>query len=217
MTTAATPAERKREIRARLREQRRSLGPGDAPAAGRTLEALLRVDGVRTVLGYLATEGEIPVDGLLRSALRGGATVLLPRMRLDAALDLVELPHASGASDLSEIAAGRRPAGFTRGRGGIAEPGGPARDPGDLDLPALALVPAVALDRRGHRLGRGAGAYDRLLGRLRDLGWRTIAVCHAAHVLEDLPVEPHDQPVDAILTEQGLLEATVPPMHRRCP
>ncbi|MFM8412076.1 MAG: 5-formyltetrahydrofolate cyclo-ligase [Alphaproteobacteria bacterium] len=217
MAGTENPSERKRAIRARLRERRRAIDPARASAAARSAGRHLDLRGIATLLGYLATDGEMPVDGLLGAALEAGATILLPRMRGDGGIDLVVLPSTTAASDLSELAAGRTPPGFTRGRGGIAEPAGPARDPAAASRPAMALVPAVALDLSGNRLGRGGGAYDRVLGRLRELGWRTIGVCHAAHLEEDLPTEPHDVKVDAVLTEDALREVAVEGSHPRGP
>jgi 5-formyltetrahydrofolate cyclo-ligase len=72
----------------------------------------------------------------------------------------------------------------------------------------VVLTPAVALDRTGGRLGRGGGDYDRLLPALRARGWTIVGVCHAAQVQERLPLEAHDAPVDAILTDDGLLVPT---------
>ena len=83
-------------------------------------------------------------------------------------------------------------------------------DPGtSLGLDAIAdasvvLVPALAVDRNGHRLGRGGGSYDRALTRVRD-GRPVLAVVHDEEVLEALPVENHDVPVAGALTPSGVL------------
>ena len=68
-----------------------------------------------------------------------------------------------------------------------------------------ALVPGLAFDRSGWRLGRGGGHYDRLLPRLR-LNCVRVGVCFAGQLLDTLPVDPWDEPVDWIVTERGLLE-----------
>jgi 5-formyltetrahydrofolate cyclo-ligase len=66
------------------------------------------------------------------------------------------------------------------------------------------LVPALAVDRRGYRLGRGGGSYDRVLARLIGSGVDVVALLHDGELL-DLPVprEPHDQPVHAVVTPSG--------------
>jgi 5-formyltetrahydrofolate cyclo-ligase len=74
-------------------------------------------------------------------------------------------------------------------------------DEGDIDL---MLVPAVAADRSGRRLGRGGGSYDRVLPRVRAF---TIAVVHADELLPEVPVEAHDARVDAVLAGARLIRA----------
>ncbi|MGH8048823.1 MAG: 5-formyltetrahydrofolate cyclo-ligase [Chthoniobacterales bacterium] len=70
---------------------------------------------------------------------------------------------------------------------------------------AAVLVPGVAFDRAGARLGRGGGFYDRLLGDPA-LTARRVAVCFACQLVDRVPVEPHDAEVDAIVTEGGWIE-----------
>jgi 5-formyltetrahydrofolate cyclo-ligase len=73
--------------------------------------------------------------------------------------------------------------------------------------PDLLFVPLAAFDRRGFRLGYGAGFYDGALARLRRLKpVRAVGVAFAAQQVDVVPTEPHDQPLDALLTEGGLLE-----------
>ena len=88
---------------------------------------------------------------------------------------------------------------------GIREPAPetPLLLPGDIDL---ILVPAVAIDRRGYRLGYGGGYYDRLRA---DPIWRkipTIGIVFDFAYVEQLPIEPWDVPLDAVCTELGLIE-----------
>jgi 5-formyltetrahydrofolate cyclo-ligase len=69
---------------------------------------------------------------------------------------------------------------------------------------SVVLVPALAVDRFGHRLGRGGGSYDRALTRVRD-GRPVLAVVHDEEVLDAIPVERHDVSVDGALTPSGVL------------
>lgn len=71
----------------------------------------------------------------------------------------------------------------------------------------LFLVPGLAFTPDGRRLGRGGGYYDRLLAR-RAIGSTAIGICFAVQLLESLPTEPHDQRVDAVITEHGITAAT---------
>jgi 5-formyltetrahydrofolate cyclo-ligase len=76
----------------------------------------------------------------------------------------------------------------------------------DADI-AVALVPGALFDRHGHRLGHGAGYYDRLLPRLAPTTPR-IGITPAALVVAELPVEPHDVKMTHLATEVGVREVT---------
>ena len=78
-------------------------------------------------------------------------------------------------------------------------------DDAEVVLPRLLLVPMMAFDRRGYRLGYGGGFYDRTLALLRLLDPETLAVgvCYAGLEVEAVPHDRHDQPLDWIVTEEG--------------
>ncbi|WP_299869814.1 5-formyltetrahydrofolate cyclo-ligase [uncultured Hoeflea sp.] len=82
---------------------------------------------------------------------------------------------------------------------------GPGPEAAVLD-PQLLLVPLSAFDGKGNRLGYGAGHYDRAIARLRDKGMapRLIGAAFSCQEMEAVPAEPHDVPLEMILTEQGL-------------
>ena len=84
----------------------------------------------------------------------------------------------------------------------IEEPDGD--DVVDLDTIDLVVVPAVAYDRRGNRVGRGKGYYDRLLSRMKAV---TVGVGYDFQLVEDVDVEPHDRPVDIVITPSGVFRA----------
>lgn len=69
-------------------------------------------------------------------------------------------------------------------------------------------VPGLAFTKSGHRLGRGGGYYDRYLASLPTSTMR-IGVCFALQIVATLPIEPHDQPMHAVVTEEGLIAGTV--------
>ena len=72
-------------------------------------------------------------------------------------------------------------------------------------IPQVLVVPMLAFNERGHRLGYGAGHYDRTLDKLRPLGPVTaVGFAYEAQCVEELPIEPTDQPLDAIVTEVGV-------------
>ena len=77
----------------------------------------------------------------------------------------------------------------------------------DFFDPEIVIVPLVAFDRRGGRLGYGGGFYDRTLERLRaKRATLAIGFAYAAQEAEDLPLEPTDQPLDMVVTERGVIE-----------
>ena len=83
----------------------------------------------------------------------------------------------------------------TDGKYGIEEPTAASVSPDEIDL---VIVPAVALDAKGNRLGRGKGYYDRLLPQCPQA--YKIGVALECQLLEELPVDPFDVPLDAVLT-----------------
>jgi 5-formyltetrahydrofolate cyclo-ligase len=85
----------------------------------------------------------------------------------------------------------------------IPERFGTFRPEPDPVTPDLLFVPLLAFDRRGHRLGYGAGYYDRTLAEL--TGSRAIGCAFAAQEVALVPVEAHDRPLDAVATEEGVL------------
>jgi len=144
------------------------------------LAALARQDQPRRhVLAYVADPDEIDVGALLAEP-RGWST-LLPRVDDGALVAVAHTPDAP----------------LVPGAYGIPEPVGPALDPSRIDV---VLVPGVAFTPDGWRLGRGAGLYDRLLASLRPDALR-IGVCAEAFVVPELPLDPHDQPMDVLVTD----------------
>lgn len=86
------------------------------------------------------------------------------------------------------------------GRHGLSEPVGDRLGADAVGSCDLVLVPALLVDRLGHRLGRGGGSYDRALGRATGL---TVALVHDDEVVDALPSEPHDVLVQAVATPSG--------------
>ena len=137
---------------------------------------------VHTYVGAVA--GEVATRGIVGRALREGKTVVCPRVRWNPrGLD----SYAIGSLD--ELVESAR---------GLWEPD-PARAPRVDDATLdLVLVPGIAFDRRGWRIGFGAGLYDRFLA---GVDAPRAALAFSLQILDPLPVEPHDEPVDWIVTE----------------
>lgn len=141
-----------------------------------------------TVLLYHALADEVDTTLLLESALRQGKRVLLPKVDGD---DLT-LHEYTGPQDLAI------------GAFGIMEPQTPVVEPSGTVQPLnpikvdLAIVPGVAFDGCGHRLGRGKGYYDRLLPRLD--GCHKTGICFPFQRLEHVPYEEHDVVMDEVIS-----------------
>lgn len=108
----------------------------------------------------------------------------------------VLLPVVTGSESM-ELREYRGPERMSRGAFGILEPEGKAfTDYASIDL---AVIPGVAFDAAGHRLGRGRGYYDRLLAAMAPFAVPTLGLCFDFQKLPAIPVEPHDIPVDEVL------------------
>ncbi len=124
----------------------------------------------------------------------------------------MEALHQAGARLCVPVINGEgRPLKFREWTPGCAMEEGPfgAEVPasGDWPKPTIVIVPLVAFDRTGHRLGYGGGFYDRTLDMLRENGLiRAIGLAYASQQGPDLPTEDTDHQLDAIATEEGLLE-----------
>jgi 5-formyltetrahydrofolate cyclo-ligase len=179
--------DRKAALRASIRDARRELSLGERQEAARAVvDRLLRLPELRrarTVLLYAAVGDELDVGGLVAPLREAGARTLFPRVRGDR-LELV------AASDLLTLTLGYR---------GIQEPVGPAVDPSVVEV---AVVPGVAFDLRGMRLGRGGGHYDRLLAALPDTCAR-IGAAFSCQLVPAVPHLEHDEPVDLVVTERA--------------
>jgi 5-formyltetrahydrofolate cyclo-ligase len=184
---------RKAQLRSRLLAARSGLGtPGRADATARIHERLLTLPEVaeaRVLIGYAAFGSEVSIDAVLGAALDRGAGVLLPWVEGD------EL----GIARIRDLAADLAP-----GWRGVREPRASGRRPARPDRVEAALVPGVGFDRRGNRLGYGGGHFDRLLARLSPQT-PVIGVAFDVQVLDSLPVERHDVPVDIVVTESVIL------------
>jgi 5-formyltetrahydrofolate cyclo-ligase len=195
---AAMPT--KREVRAAVLARRRLL-----PAARRAADAgqvtahlaeLVRERRPRRVTAYVpvgSEPGGPDLPDAIAAALAGGGEVLLPVLRPD-----LDLDWAAYRGPGSLIAAGR----------GMREPTGPRLGRAAIGTADLVVVPALAVDRAGIRLGRGGGSYDRALTRVR-AGALTVALLHDGELVERLPAEAHDVPVQAVITPTaGLVPLT---------
>ncbi|GAA0551931.1 5-formyltetrahydrofolate cyclo-ligase [Actinomadura livida] len=184
----------KSDLRAELRRRRAAMTPDDRAAAGRSIrDALLSVPEVEmagTIAAYVSIGTEPDTRGLLFALWKRGAYVILPRVLPDGDLDWASY---EGPDSLVE------------GPRGCLEPSEPSRGPGAVASADVVIVPALATDRTGMRLGRGGGSYDRALARVGP-AILTVAPLYDSEVLPTVPAEPHDRRVRAAATpSDGML------------
>jgi 5-formyltetrahydrofolate cyclo-ligase len=184
----------KDEWREHFRTVRRGLSRGRYAALGSLISsyvlALPPVARASTVHVYwpLPEQGEVDTRPLV-AALRGqGKTVVLPVVTsYDPVSPTMEHRRYEG------------PSATTNNRWGIREPSGTDRVPiDDLDV---VLVPALGVDRQGNRIGQGAGYYDAFL---KQVDVPRIALVYDDCYVRQLPSDPHDVPVTAVVTERGI-------------
>jgi len=177
--------------RTRLLAARRDRPEEERTAAARALrDALLglpEAEMAGTVATYLSFGTEPSTTGLAYALWKRGTYVLAPRMLPDNDLDWASY---EGPDDLR------------RGAHGGPEPTEAARGTDAVRRADIVIVPALAVDETGVRLGRGGGSYDRVLARLHP-NTLTIALVYDDEVVPELPAEAHDHRVRAILTPAG--------------
>ncbi|CAN7272426.1 5-formyltetrahydrofolate cyclo-ligase [Phyllobacterium sp. LjRoot231] len=184
-----------KELKKNLRLE--ALGRRDALTTEYRIEASMRiadlglaslsVDPGINVSGFWPIRSEVDVRPLLFGLRESGARLCLPVIIDKRTILFRELVRGAPMVET----------GF-----GTA---GPPEDAAVLD-PSFMLVPLAAFDERGHRIGYGAGYYDRAIARLQEIGVnpRLIGVAFDCQQVEIVPDEPHDMPLEAILTETGL-------------
>ncbi|ACO04174.1 MAG TPA: 5-formyltetrahydrofolate cyclo-ligase [Persephonella sp.] len=170
----------KQRVREELLQKRRRYEKAEEDAL-KIKDRFLQLEEVQranSILLYYPHKNEVNTLPIIEELLKTKKVVLLPKVKDH---DIIPIQ----ISDLS---------GLKRGYAGILEPEGEAFPVEDIDI---VVVPAVAYDLRGHRLGYGKGYYDRLLKRIKGL---KVGLAYDFQVVEKLPVESHDVPVDLIIT-----------------
>ena len=180
----------KAAMRSAALARRDAIDPSSRASAAAAIAARageLALPAGAIVGGFMPIRSEVDVRPLLASLARLGHPLALP---------IVDRPLRFRRWDGNEASLG--PAG----QGTLGPPPG-----AEELLPEVLLVPLAAFDRRGYRIGYGRAHYDGTIAHLDALGRRplTIGVGYAAQQVPEVPVEPHDQPVDRILTERALV------------
>lgn len=191
-------------LRARMAVRRNELDARQRVAAAaavmHSLETLPEFMVDRNVAGYWAVRGELPLNLAVTSLQRRGQHYFLPV--LGTARQLSFAQYARGTPLASS-------------RFGIPEPAVAAdaqRPPQDMDV---VLLPLLAFDRHGHRLGTGGGYYDTSFAFLRGIARPAtpllVGIGYAFQQVEDIPAEPWDVPLDYVATDETLLACGTTP------
>ena len=174
----------KDELRLLVKERRRQYSRQQLETLSQTVVKRLapHLRDASVVMAFYSLPDEVDTHQLIDDLVAMGKTVLLPKVLDDGGM---ELRRYTSAADLQE------------GAFHIMEAVGDSfTDYNQIDV---ALIPGVAFDAQGHRLGRGTGYYDRFLRALGTVPLHTIGVCFEFQKVENVPIERHDVSVDIVI------------------
>ena len=173
----------KKALRRQIREQKRAMTQAQIEEKSRLLTQQFLASQLyrqaKTIYGYLPYNQEVRTVPMLEQALKDGKQVAVPKVYGDE-MKFIYL------TDLSRV---------EKGYAGIPEP--VADGPVAEDPTALVLMPGLAFDPQGHRIGYGGGFYDKFLAS--EPGHPTLALCYDFQMLPQLQTEEFDIPVDLVL------------------
>ena len=186
--------ESKTALRVALMSQRNSLSTEKAESWSRSIQARLLetplYQSANAIALYSSVQNEAATEKIRDHSLRSGKRVVYPRLVSNRSLEFVEIGSATE---------------LVRGKSGIAEPIGDKvlSRCGELDL--LLIVPGVAFDPKGNRLGRGQAWYDRVI---RQWGSRAtpVGLAYEFQVIDRIPMDPWDEKVLFISTQERFID-----------
>ncbi|BCV22713.1 5-formyltetrahydrofolate cyclo-ligase [Moorella sp. Hama-1] len=186
----------KKQLRKEIIARRNSLTAADREEKSalitRRVLALPVWRQARIIMCYVSFGSEVNTFPLIQAALEQSKRLAVPLCQPEGQSLL--------AAEILDF-----PGDLCPGTWGILEPRPEALRPVAPELLDLVLVPGVAFDRSGNRLGYGAGYYDRFLATLRP-GARTIALAFTEQIVTDVYPQAHDRPVDMVITDQEIIE-----------
>lgn len=199
----STIAERKATLRAHLKSLRRNFSQPERQQANAAVFAhIMRLPEYHTaevIHTFVSWRDEVDTHAIIKASFAAGKRVAVPRVPPDK----LQLEHYF----ISDFAA------LVPGTLGILEPlSGPRahQAPANSRFDVI-FVPGLAFDRAGNRLGYGRAYYDQFLAETKAL---KIGVAFALQIVEEVPVAPHDQRVDMIITEQEVIRAATENAHQ---
>ncbi len=185
-----TPAEEKINIRAELRSRIRQLTERQRAEASAVICRIFISEnvwpGTEVAACYIPMPSEVDTSMIVEHCHREGITVLVPYFE-----------QKEHDYSLCVLERGQR---LIVKQYGIREPAAPRYRRPFSSVDTM-LVPGLGFDRRGNRLGRGGGVYDRILCQTRA---RTVGLAFHCQLLDNVPIEAHDRPVQQVITERGI-------------
>ncbi len=178
----------KKSLRTEILRRRKEYNKGkeDSALIAEKFLSLPEVKKAKSILLYFPHKNEVDTTFIIEELLKEGKDVVLPKV---VGFHIYPIKISNLAS-------------LKSGYAGIKEPEGEKYPLENIDI---IVVPAIAFDIHGHRLGYGKGYYDRLLSKVNAL---KIGLAYNFQVLEKLPSEPHDIPVDLIVTPTKIIKTS---------
>ncbi len=166
--------------------QKRELHTATEEDSNRITQKLLSLPEIKVskyILLYYPHKNEVNTLPVIQKLLKEGKSVLLPKVQ---GKDIIPIK----INNLFQL---------KKGYAGIKEPEGEAVSPEKIDV---VIVPGVAFDRKGHRLGYGKGYYDRFLLKTKA---KKIGLAYDFQIVQEIPAEEHDVPLDLIITPTQII------------
>lgn len=187
--------QQKKEIRSRIEQQRKSLSKSAVESKSSQIIALLSAlpecQNAQTIHCYVAWRNEVDTHDFIKTSLKSGKRVVVPVTDLQN--HLLRHSEIRCFDDL-------RPGAF-----GILEPASEHFREVTLGEIDLVIVPGVAFDQSGHRLGFGGGYYDAFLAKVKAT---KVALAYEFQIVHDLPTRPEDEMVDLLVSEKDIYSFT---------
>ena len=175
-------------------EKRHALSPLEADEKSRKIEAVLMAQPefseAEKIFIYYGVRNEVNTSGIIEKSLSLGKTVGLPITRKGREMDFFRLDSLSS---------------LKKGPMHIPQP------PADAEklLPdekTFVIAPGTVFDRHKNRIGMGKGFYDIYFSKYRDVDFKTAGLCYDFQIVDELPCEEHDVPLNKIISEKGVIE-----------
>jgi 5-formyltetrahydrofolate cyclo-ligase len=188
----------KRSLRKTIREKLAAISPivahAKSMAACKRLLAQPEFVRAETIMAYLPLPDEVDITCIYLRGWQMDKTIAAPKLSWD-------LRH------MIPVKVTSLETGLTVGLRGLREPSN--GQPIPLEMLDLVIVPALAFDRKGNRLGRGAGFYDRFLASPQYAG-QTVGIAFQEQLVDELPTQENDVPVHVLVTDEEVLRFTPP-------